>query len=641
MSTRSVLAGALALGVGSWFISRAARHRPEARPRVVAVSTSQGPLRCTLASRPSQGAASASGRVVVSADESLAVVVDPDNDQVVVVSLGPSLRVLDGFRVGRAPAQLALARDGRLFVAERGENAVSVYDLAGRRRLCRASVAVDPTGLALSPDGARLYVSSGLAHTLTALDTVTFATLGAVDVPREPRAVAVSPDGARVFLSHVAGPALSAVDARSLRAIALPAPPIGVERGETMFRVEHVTGCDIDQVVRVGRRPAERPQPSQAWSLAVDPSRGRVLVPFMVSRTGRDVPRILRRDVYGARMLDDEDTREKVSLALGALDIASLRWTRVALPEGNTDRLPLRIRIPSACALRPRDGALLVVGQGTDLLSEVRVDPSPRELRITPTVGLPEGVVALRDGAALVFSPMLHTLERVRGDVREAVAVSDDTLPHELALGRQLFYSAGNPRISRGGLSCGGCHPDGRDDGLTWFVQSGPRQTPTLSGRLEFPFNWNGSNDTLGENVARTLRRLGGSGLPLDELNALVAWLSRGLTVPSRPSSRLNPAQLRGRALFAGAARCDEYHDPARNFTDGAVHALGGLRDDESQRAFDTPSLRLVGFTAPYFHDGRYGTLRALLTDPRHRMGALDALSTDERSALEAYLLTL
>jgi hypothetical protein len=172
-------------------------------------------------------------------------------------------------------------------------------------------------------------------------------------------------------------------------------------------------------------------------------------------------------------------------------------------------------------------------------------------------------------------------------------------------------------------------------------VQSGPRQTPTLSGRLEFPFNWNGSNDTLGENVARTLRRLGGSGLPLDELNALVAWLSRGLTVPSRPSSRLNPAQLRGRALFAGAARCDGCHDPARNFTDGAVHALGGLRDDESQRAFDTPSLRLVGFTAPYFHDGRYGSLRALLTDPRHRMGALDALSTDERSALEAYLLTL
>jgi len=641
MSTRSVLAGALALGVGSWFVSRAARHRPEAPSRFLAASPPQGASGCSLTARPVQGAASAAGRVVVSEDESLAVVVDPDNDQVVLVSLGTSMRVLDGLRVGRAPSQITLARDGRLFVAERGENAVSVYDLAGRRRLCRASVAIDPAGLALSPDGARLYVTSGLAHTLTALDTVTFATLGVVDVPREPRAVAVSPDGTRVFLSHVAGPALSAVDALRLRPIGLPAPPIGVERGETMFRVEHVPGCDIDQVVRVGRRPAERPQPSQAWSLVVDPSHGRVLVPFMVSRTGRDVPRVLRRDVYGARMLDDEDTREKVSLAVGELDIASLRWTRVALPEGNTDRLPLRVRIPSACALRPRDGALLVVGQGTDLLSEVRVDPALREARITPTVGLPEGVVALRDGASLVFSPMLHTLARVRGEARENVSISDDTLPQELALGRQLFFSAGDPRISRGGLSCGGCHPDGRDDGLTWFVQSGPRQTPTLSGRLEFPFNWNGSNDTLGENVARTLRRLGGTGLPREELNALVAWISRGLTVPSRTSSRLNPEQLHGRALFAGAARCDGCHDPARNFTDGASHALGGLRDDESLRAFDTPSLRLVGFTAPYFHDGRYATLRALLTDPRHGMGALSALAPDELSALETYLLTL
>jgi len=55
----------------------------------------------------------------------------------------------------------------------------------------------------------------------------------------------------------------------------------------------------------------------------------------------------------------------------------------------------------------------------------------------------------------------------------------------------------------------------------------------------------------------------------------------------------------------------------------------------------DTPSLRFVRGTAPYFHDGRYATLEMLLVDPKSPMGHSWSLPENDRAALAAYLRTL
>ena len=59
--------------------------------------------------------------------------------------------------------------------------------------------------------------------------------------------------------------------------------------------------------------------------------------------------------------------------------------------------------------------------------------------------------------------------------------------------------------------------------------------------------------------------------------------------------------------------------------------------------AFDTPSLRELGLTAPYLHDGRAPALRDVLTtfNPTDRHGQTSGLSVDELTALEAFLLGL
>ena len=62
---------------------------------------------------------------------------------------------------------------------------------------------------------------------------------------------------------------------------------------------------------------------------------------------------------------------------------------------------------------------------------------------------------------------------------------------------------------------------------------------------------------------------------------------------------------------------------------------------DETKRPFLVPSLRFVGGTPPYYHDGSAPSLTALVDDNHNRMGQTKHLSPQDRAALVAYLETL
>jgi cytochrome c peroxidase len=54
--------------------------------------------------------------------------------------------------------------------------------------------------------------------------------------------------------------------------------------------------------------------------------------------------------------------------------------------------------------------------------------------------------------------------------------------------------------------------------------------------------------------------------------------------------------------------------------------------------AYKTPSLRFVGGTPPYLHDGRFPTLAALIEGNDDHMGATKQLSASDKAALAAFL---
>src|SRR5690606_6684744 len=128
----------------------------------------------------------------------------------------------------------------------------------------------------------------------------------------------------------------------------------------------------------------------------------------------------------------------------------------------------------------------------------------------------------------------------------------------------------------------------------------------------------------------------------------LQAFLRRGLVPPALEAREPTAEEARGKAIFeskeAGCAGC---HRPETEHTDRVAYPLRALPtrpgfDPEPQDAENrTPSLRFVGGTEPYFHDGSARTLEAVIEQNGDRMGKTSHLSAAQRADLVAYLRSL
>ncbi len=76
---------------------------------------------------------------------------------------------------------------------------------------------LNPIELAVSPDGARLYIVCEGSDELVVVDAQSGKAIRRVRVGRVPKGLAISPDGARVFVANAWGDTVSVVDAASLQ----------------------------------------------------------------------------------------------------------------------------------------------------------------------------------------------------------------------------------------------------------------------------------------------------------------------------------------------------------------------------------------------------------------------------------------
>ena len=275
-------------------------------------------------------------------------------------------------------------------------------------------------------------------------------------------------------------------------------------------------------------------------------------------------------------------------------------------------------------------------------------------------------------------------------------------------LGRTLFY---DPRLSGDGtVSCGSCHQQRRafTDGRALAVGVGgrlsPRNAPALQNlRWRRGFMADGGARGLELQALAPLTSSAEMNLPLPaalaRLNADPTYRRRFAAIYG-PGPIDTPQLLRALAQFTAAltsanSRYDKYvrHEPGGALTQQEVNGLavfrakcggchaGELFTDESFRnngldrtfprdsgranitlraadrgRFKVPGLRNVARTAPYMHDGRFKTLKEVLTHYAHgvqpsptldpqlrraggRLGAV--LSKAEQADLLAFLQTL
>jgi mono/diheme cytochrome c family protein len=600
----------------------------EPRPRVAAPTPSFP--RPAVPARATRG-----GPAVVRArvgDVAIAYVADSDDGVVRAVD-AEHLSEISALDVGGAPEQLLLTRNGRLFATVRDANALVAIEGTGTEgdpmRVARVvSTAAEPVGLASTPDESTLLVASGWGHALAAYDATTLAKRFTRDLGREPRGVVVSDDGKRAFVSHAVGADIDVIPldgaARAARVSMESVESLGDGR---FFLGDFPTHAGQGFAVVRGIAPA-----------------GRVFVPHARIRTARvSGPEEEASSGYGSAEAGPTE----------AFDVAVLdEDTGKPIPGWRDTDGGLACVLPRAAAVTGA-GELLVACVGTGeivAMDAAAANPHQAVVRRWNVPAGPSGIsVDETSPRALVWSQFGHALAWIALEGRgSAVLASSELarrapLPEAVARGRALFHSAG-PRLSADGRACASCHPDGRDDGLVWDTPDGPRNPPMLAGRLEraAPYGWTGASKDVSSHLAKTFRRLGGLGLKGDDKAALVAYVA-SMKPPTPALADADDARLQeGHRIFESpAAGCAGCHGARGAGPDGMAHNVRSQAKGDGRASFDTPSLRFVGGTAPYFHDGRYASLRSLLRHTRGTMGQNEKLGPRELDALEAYVRSL
>jgi YVTN family beta-propeller protein len=505
-------------------------------------------------------------------------------------------------------------------------------------------------------DGARVYVVNHQSATVQAIDTATDAVVATAQVGEHPWGASLSADGNSLYVSHLLlHPGVTTLDAALSTSAFTPLAPEPATAGEFQLPNGEVRG---------------------AYAVAPEPGNGRLWVPHLLLATGTPQPTLAF------------DTTVFPTLTLlppgGAAPKRLLFRPASALtfPGSFTDS----VSGPRDVAFTP-DGlfALVVMAQSEDVM--VFDASTGFEVSLVRPLhsALPEGIAVDAAGAhAYVQGRSSHDVTvlsirsggRVEVDGAAIDCLQADPMPANLRLGLRLFYSANSaqhPLTQDFWVACSSCHLEGQSDAVTWRFKQGPRDTPSNAGgpiNTGFLFRQAVRNDVIqydetirveqGGNYHRT------NAAQLPDLQAIADYTNYAIPLPRNPylaaSGVLTPAQEAGRVLFA--ARCASCHTGAWYTDSGAgnpsldllgpvllhdvetcvtagsfpdqpaLDVLGGAR---AACQFDTPTLRGVFASAPYFHDGSAATLDEVVK----RLPTGKDLSATDRAALVEYLQTL
>jgi YVTN family beta-propeller protein len=116
--------------------------------------------------------------------------------------------------LGNFSRGVAVSPDGtRIYVTSIDSNTVGVIDASSNVLVSTISGFSFPVGVAFSPDGTRAYVSNGHANTLSVIDTATLSfTATIAGLGNFPHNIGVSPDGTKVYVGSDSG-IVSVIDA--------------------------------------------------------------------------------------------------------------------------------------------------------------------------------------------------------------------------------------------------------------------------------------------------------------------------------------------------------------------------------------------------------------------------------------------
>ncbi|HEY0138726.1 MAG TPA: hypothetical protein VGB85_31795, partial [Nannocystis sp.] len=484
--------------------------------------------------------------LAISPDDGRLVVANRENGTVSVLSVGyegdlPTMTVIDELAVGGEPWQVGLDRCGTTAYAilRRDQSLVEIQDILGVPTLGKTvAVGSEPTGLALTPNGTRIYVANWVDGTLTVVDPLTMTQTGVVDLnaalanhPNKflgdvaarpalahPRSLAITSDGdaddtdekvyvTEYFAQRSAPEANNGLNGDinwvgvvysvkvsdgSVKVVQLP-PVL-----DTGFAAPNMqpTGCFPNQLQAISLS-GKFAYVSSICASPVGPIGGKVNTHPLVTVIDTSNDAIV---LDGTANLDRN---------------FDLRYAMKATPDTSARRFP---HAPADIGFDPTTGDAYIAANGADALFRAIYSPNTGALTAIGKNGAPDFVdlapAALKMLGKAGQNPVgvvvaaAHPFAFVANDVtmnvsaidleQQIVAGSDADDPRvvqssplpvdpdlQSALRGKHFFNTGLGRWSLNGQawgSCQACHGDGLSDNVTWYFAKGPRQSTSLEG---------------------------------------------------------------------------------------------------------------------------------------------------------------
>lgn len=560
------------------------------------------------------------GTLTISSDDSLAVISDPDRDQIYQVSLANNtvLRTIPLLR-GDEPGRVALDGTSRAYVALRSGGAVVAIDLATGAVLDRHEVCAAPRGVALDTINNRLYTACHGGE-LVAIDPATGARISEQVLDNGLRDVVIDADHVYVTVFRTAELLVLNHDGSLERRMKPPT----VEQ----FDFDPVTGTE--QMVRF--------VPSVAWRTLPAPGGGVIM---LHQRARKGTVHIGVPGGYGGK-------------ECGAGGVVHAAIT--PLHPGRST--PRNMAVNSA--VLPVDFGLFNMGEQAVVVASGNMQSNPEAPVSSPLFTMlvdheffpfdcfePDGVPFF-GGQPIATGVTGDNVVLVQArEPAQLMIYADGTNrnPITLSLSSETRKDTGHEvfHLNAGGnVACASCHPGGGTDAVVWeFSCIGPRRTQAFQHGLlgTEPFHWDGDMTSMHKLMNSVfVGRMSGGTPNNQQINAMESWLDK-LRPPAR-SAPLDPVAVdRGRAIFGNAAvGCASCHSGSKLTNNISVDVGTG-------KEFQVPSLVGLADRAPYMHDGCAPTLLDRFTDEScgggDRHGVTSHLTSQELDDLVAFLKTL
>jgi len=541
------------------------------------------------------------------------------------------------------PSGLAISPDGsQLYVtSSTAKGTVYIINLKDAKILCSIAVGHSPLSPVISPDGRTLYVCNQFNNNISVIDLDANKETSKIAVEREPVTAAITPDGKLLFVANLlpTGPAnadfvaasVSVIDTRANCVVNTVTLPNGSTSLRGICIAPNGKYAYITHILAHFQLPTT--QLERGWmntnALSIIDARKQTLLKTVLLDdidSGAANPWAVKCTPDGKYLCVSHSGTHEVSI----IDRQAMHKKLADFSKdtqdyyGSSSQNSVINDLSFMFGIRQR---IALKGNG------------PRGMTISGNkIYLAEyfsdslGIVNTSDSTVTVSSIKLNPLK--------------NTPLTAVRRGEMLFHDAS--LCFQKWQSCATCHPgSARMDGLNWDLLNDGMGNPKNTKSLLFshktpPSMITGVREKAEDAVRAGIKHIQFMQYSEENASAIDEYLKSLEPLPSPyfVDGRLSEAAKRGQNVYKKAGCITCHTEPLH--TDMKKYDVGTGTGTEKDRHFDTPTIIEAWRTAPYLFDGRAVTIKQVLTkfNPQDKHGETSKLTEQEIDDLAEFVLS-